>query len=44
VNYTFAGAVVANLVICAMDAGGNIRIRAGANSSDFIVDRIGSLI
>jgi hypothetical protein len=44
VNFTFAGAIVANLVICAMDSGGSVKIRAGATSSDFIIDRIGSII
>jgi hypothetical protein len=44
VNYSAPGAVVANLVICAMDGSGAIKLRAGVSSSNVVVDRVGSIM
>jgi hypothetical protein len=44
INWYEAGANTANLVICAVDAAGRIKVRGGANSTHFIIDMIGTFV
>ncbi|MCU1399244.1 MAG: hypothetical protein JWN62_2353 [Acidimicrobiales bacterium] len=41
INWSSVGQIVANMVICPMDAFGRIKIRGGSNSTHVIIDRIG---
>jgi hypothetical protein len=43
VNFTGANQVVANLVVCALDSTGKLKLRAGARASNAIIDMVGFL-
>lgn len=44
VNWSQSGASVANLVVCAVDASGQIKIRGGDNSTHVVIDLIGTFV
>ena len=44
INWYEANANTANLVVCAVDATGRIKVRGGANSTHFIVDMVGTFV
>ena len=44
VNFTAAGQVVANLVVCGMNSSGAIKLRAGVANTNVVVDLIGSIM
>jgi hypothetical protein len=44
INWSGAGAILSNGVICQLDANGAIKIRGGANPTHVVIDRIGFLI
>ena len=41
INWSSLGQIIANMVICPMDASGRIKIRGGSNSTHVVIDRIG---
>jgi hypothetical protein len=44
INWSGAGAILSNGVICQVDAAGAIKIRGGANPTHVVIDRIGYLV
>jgi hypothetical protein len=44
VNFTAPAQIVANLVVCAMNSSGAIKLRAGIASTNVVVDLVGSII
>jgi hypothetical protein len=44
INWSGAGAILSNGVICQLDPSGAIKIRGGANPTHVVIDRIGFLI
>ena len=44
INWSGAGAILSNGIICQVDAAGAIKIRGGANPTHVVIDRIGYLV